>query len=1310
MMRMSPVQIEDASLERASENERRHLWGDAARVHEEMLASRKAVSARDWEKVGFCYSRASTQAGSLREFRALRRRAVEIYDKAARLYGSERSRRSKGHASKCKAIARTLNSWLAANASEKKRSLTAAREHGRESLQAFRHAEDYSNSGTIFGLQMMNLLETMYVVSEWKEQRSIIDEGASLADDQLGPIQKQSNKTERVLAYSGASLFTGYVANVCREEGMKKSLSRKSLDYAKKALEGSKGLNDPYCVALSRWAAATSNLILKGDVKSAVRHAKDMRELGASVRDNYLQGVADYLLTFASNWTTLREGDPEKKKEGNKATIAFAKSAIRRLKLVAQDFFIAETYLFFVESYSSLAEDIGLSRDERRETLEQAVATGRKGLVYATRSGSGDALGSALHALSKALHAYSGTKTGRKKKRELLEEALTHRREFNNIVETVFSSSNWLRGIGRTYEGSLEAELARNEEEPDERIALLKQAISDMKAGILQCQAAIQALPIPTWIVIVGKFSDELGAALQALYLQEKQPATLTDMIQTYANAAENFASANLPSRAAESRWKIGRIHRELGEHQEAAHQFAQASAGYLTSAHTMPQLTEFYQDYASYMQAWSEIEKASNHHENGEYAASDRHYRRAAELLESTYRWKYLTPNYVAWAQLEQAEALSRSEQSDKAMSSFKKASETFSEAHRILQLRLEEADSPDEELLVNSLIKASADRRKYCRGRISLEEARILDMRGEPMISSKKYGEATQTFTELLEAAPETERKELIPIVILSQAWEKMMLAEARTSSRIYRKAAELFQQAKEHALNRQTSLLALANANFCKALENGTRFQATRKSSFHLTATHHLENAADYYQRAGFKTASEHAKATQRLFDAYVFMDKGKEESSPEKRAKYYLMAEKVLQASATSFAKAKHPDRSKQVETILGKAQEERELATSLSELLHAPPVTSSASTFVTPKSHELKAVGLEKFESANIQVSLTVDKQQIRVDEDFALRLGVSNVGKKPVLLTKLEQAFPPRFDLISKPDYCACEGTSITIKQRQLNPLDTLEMEFALRNSEGGVYETAPRLFHIDESGRRGITKVKALELSISEVVLPGRVPTGNRHLDNLLLGGIPENYSILLASSSCDERDALVRGFLELGAQEGQATFFLTIRPTGLEDLAQRFPEHFFTFLCNPKADVMFKRVKNIFKLSGVDNLTDISISMTSAFRKLRKSLMPPRRAVIDILSDVLLQHHVVQTRRWLNTILPELKSQGFTTLAVLNPQIHDPAEVEAILGTFEGEVSIYEKETTRGLERFMKVNRILNKRYLKSTLPITR
>jgi KaiC/GvpD/RAD55 family RecA-like ATPase len=198
----------------------------------------------------------------------------------------------------------------------------------------------------------------------------------------------------------------------------------------------------------------------------------------------------------------------------------------------------------------------------------------------------------------------------------------------------------------------------------------------------------------------------------------------------------------------------------------------------------------------------------------------------------------------------------------------------------------------------------------------------------------------------------------------------------------------------------------------------------------------------------------------------------------------------------------------------------------------------------------------------------------------------------------------------------------------------------------------------------------------------------------------------LPPNHAVVLTSPTCDKRNLLVKSFLETGAAKGEVTLYVTINPGDAKSLARKYQSSFHLFLCNPQAETIDRSLPNVSKLRGVENLTDISIALTSAIRKLDPSLKGPRRICIDLISDVLLQHHTIQTRRWLTSLITELKSTGFTALAVIDRQMHSSEELHAILGLFDGEISIYERETEKGLRKFMKIKRMNNQKYLENDL----
>jgi KaiC/GvpD/RAD55 family RecA-like ATPase len=1294
-------------LERAKDQEKKYGWLYAVWSYEQALQSATEIvpsAAETWQRIGFCYERASRQTQDVQEFTKLRQQAVEAYQEAARQFEKINSVKNAGRIAQCKALAEYTRSWLASTLADKAKMLDECRAFGTKALHEFQTARDELNYAKTCNLLLLCLFEHLYAAPTNKEKRIIAQEGMQLSNDALPVLSKLGDKSELLQAYSISSLQDWYIANISEQKEERETLTERSLNYSEKATALSKEVEDPYYVAMSRWAAAFCTLFFTEKIESAIEYAKEMLQQGIVVNDNYLKGVASYILAFTTDWTVPREENPDKRKERYEETIKYAQDAERYLALVAQNSIIGETYLFYGQSYSSLAHETP-GASEKLALSKKAVEVGRKGLEYAVRSGSPDAIGSTLHVLSKALHFYASLEPSTDDKMKLLEEALGYREEYNNIVERAFPSMNWIIGVGRVYKAELEVELAKSKTDGNENKKLLQQAVADMDDGVLNCKKWIASRPTPSHTALVAEFEDSFGKILDEFYLLTEDEKILRKANVVYSDAANRFREVELISRVAESYWKIARNQDLLSEWPKASRNYDKACKEYEATAQRMPSFSNFFMDYALYMKAWSEIEKAKFAHNKGKYASAMTQYKKTANLLKQTKLWSYLSSNFMAWSHLEKSEWLSRNDKGLKSVEALNKAAELFSDAKNSLGIAANEVEDENEKYFVERLAEASDMRVEYCFGRVAIEEAKILDRQGEHVAGAEKYGSAAKIFQTIVDAGSEQNSRELQPTIYLCRAWQKMLLAEAKSSSGLYGEAAELFEKAKERSLDQSSSLLALAHSSFCKALEAGTKFEITRDVKILSAAKKHMEVAAGYYLKSGFQTAAEYANGTERLFDAYIFMETAEGEIDPEKKARYFMMAEKVLQFSVGSFIKAKHPEKIEQVKQILARVREEKELAGMLSDILHAPTIVSSTASFATLTPREEKAVGLESFERANIQATLVPQIQQVKTGEELTLEIHVVNVGKQAVLLGHINEVLPVGLELIAKPGYCHVEDSHVNLKGKRLDPLKTEEISLGFRSSDEGSFEVRPKIAYVDEAGRQLLCEPEPVTIEVSEV-FPSRIATGHAELDKLLIGGIPETYSVILTSPFCDERDLLIKKFLKVGVEKGEIVFYFTVKQDEFIHLAQRNQSSVYLFTCNPHVDKEIKDSPNIFRLKGIERLTDISIALTKAFNELGEPQGIAKRACIEIVSDILLQHQAVQTRRWLAELITELKAKEFTTLAVMNPQMHPPQDVQAILGLFEGEITLEEK----GPKKTLKIKRMYNQKYLDTELPITK
>ncbi len=1311
-------------LAEAKEREKKYDWLQAVESYKRAQAS--LLKQEDFEKageiqekIGFCFHNAALQAKNNEEFRREMQHSIEAYEKAGEIFGKLLNNQESTMKLRCKAIVRYLCYWLAPDPSEKKKLLDECLGLESEALMRFSESKNHFEYGKTYNELQFLFFNRAFLEKDRRTLTGILEKGIQWGEKAIAALAQIGDIYEMARAHLTLATCLSdagfYLVSKSEDIDQNRSVAVKHLN---EALKLSEKAGDSLLLGLSHlWLGINT-----GEEEAAKHHEKAL-EYGQQTRNSFLVANSLDYLSYNKYWKARATEDPEKRIELAEEAMQFYEKAQHHYNIIS---FISPRGGFIgppsgqAEHYYQLAlwEP---APDKRRKLLAESEKLGVRALKVAEDSDMPMVIAQVLHVISKTLLAQALIESNLRKKKSRLEKALGYRERTIEIFGNLTPFFYWNLGVMLNYLAGIEAELAEIEQDPSRKRELLEKAAISKKKCLQLCKKVMPYFEKKGEIDLFAalqNYQDTYVKLQMRLYNLTGKSEYLKKAIQVLQEAIESASKLDLVSLIAESYWKIARAQSVLGEYLKAAENFEKASKTYIEASRKIPQLEEFFQDHSSYMQAWSEIEKARYNHANKQYGQARKHYQNAANLHESTERWNYFSRNYLAWSRLEEAEALSRTEQNQKAAQLFQKAAELFREAKSTLLAAVDRIDDADEKDLANRLIKALSIRIEYCLGRTALEEAKTLGERGDIAASSAKYGLAAKKFQEVLSTienepsfTDETkakDRHELLPIIYLCKAWQTMTKAETEASPELYLEAAQLFDEAKNYSLDQEAKLLALGHSDFCKALDAGTKFEYSGDRRLYAAATRHLQNAANYYLRAGLKSASEYATATQRFFDAYIYMANAKKEPNPEKKARYYIATEKLLQAAIESYLKANHPAKSKQVSQLLEQVKEERELAMSLSEILHASTATSSTTSFVTPTPSEESAVGLERLEHANIQATLITPKKQILIGEEANLRIQITNVGKQTVLLDKAEGLFPLGFEVVAKPSYSHVEDGNLEMRGKKLDPLKTEEIELAVKSFDYGTFEVKPRIVYVDTNGRQVVSEAKQGLIEISKTVLENRVTTGHARLDNLLFGGIPQNYAVILTSPSCDERDLLITRFIEAGAEANQITFYVTTKMMGIENLVEKFKSNLYLFICNPQADEFNKNQPNTFRMKGVENLTELNIGLISASRKLSTSIKSPRRCCIQIVSDVLLQHKALQTRRWLAGLLTELRSKGFIILAVMDPEMHSTQEVRAVLDLFDGEINIYDEKQNSHVRTFVKIMRLRDQEYSKSELPL--
>ncbi|UCD96296.1 MAG: hypothetical protein JSV35_07335 [Candidatus Bathyarchaeota archaeon] len=1311
---------------KVEEMEGKYEWLGARKFLEEILAH--LIGQEDFlragevqERIGHSLHRAAMQAENHTEYKERLGEATNAFRAASSFYEKSADEKRKARALRSDAAGRYSEAFASSDPKQKRVLFRESLELVGKALSEFSNGRELQEYGKTYN--SFPFLFFWPIVYEWDRQNleNILKKGLEWGEKALRILSETNDLrevSETNVTFASCLMFL----EAFIEEPEEKEINRlKTVNALSKAIDAAECVGDVNVLAFA-------HSFLGGLVREeeSIRHYEKGIEYGTIIRDSFALAFGHAGLSYMTYWRSMAVEDPDKR-------IKLAKKAMREYDKGQHYLSIAKQEdprgvfmrlrararsppASWAEHYLQLSMwETGQSK--RRKYLEKAGKASEKALKAAEESDMPTAILYFLHVSSRILKSRALTESNTNTKRELLEKALEHREKTINIIEQLAPFDYYAQGVMQSDLGEIKAELANLEKTSDGRIALLEEATARLEKSLALCNKMVpyfERMGDITFFTVLFQYQDTYASLLTQLYTLMGSTEPLRKAIEMHKKAAESARKADLASLEAEAHWNIGKAWDSLGELSEAAQSYEVASQSYIEAAQRTPQLRDFYQEHASYMEAWSEIEHARGHHARREYGDAKGHYEKAAELHKSTSEWNYLSSSYLAWARLEQAEDLSRNEQPEEAKNLFREAATLFEGAENSIELKRGlRSCCEEEELMIARLIKASRVRRHYSLGRMAIEEAKISARQGEPAESSRKYDLAANTFQEAMESAhPTAEREvqeEFLPIINLSHAWHTMQRAEAEVSPELYLEASRLFEKVKELSTDEKARLLALGHSCFCRALEFGARFEATREPALHLEATHQLERAANYYVRAGFKTASEYAMATQRLFDAYVYLDSAKKALDPDKKARFYLVAEKVLQTAIGSFLKAKHPAKSQQAQQLLEKVRAERELAVSLSQVLHAPTITSSTTSFTLPSQGAERSVGLERFGSASIQTKLIIPKRRIRVGEDFSLKMHIGNVGKKAVLLEKVKDVFPKGFEVVATPGkHFSFQDRNLNVKGVQLDPFNTEEINLVLRSFNAGFFEIKPQVTYIGESGERTISKPPPESIELAESRLPNRISTGSDQLDALLFGGVPKNSAVILTAPSSDERDHLIDNFLNAGLAQDEVVFYITTNPHA-DRLAEKTP-NFHVFICNPQAEKIVKDQTNIYRLKGVENLTELNIALASGFRKLPESPHKPRRACLRIVSDVLLEHHAVHTRRWLTSLIPELKSKNFTLLAVMNPQMHPEQEARAVLDLFEGEINIVEMQTDIGTQKHLQIKKMTNQEYLGSILNLQR
>ncbi len=1070
-------------LAAADEKSRKYEWMAAADLYRQALGQMEQTrglseQARVADLLAGSHYKAAFQSPDREEFVRRAELAREFYARAAGTYekvGAEALSKK----SKSRGLFATF--WLEEGSEKRRDIVQQCVSLSNEAAQSFESQGESTQLAKTHKEILSYSREIMHLAKDWQlrkqELREILDAGRKAITQFSNP----SDDEGLIEALHPVLWALANEAEIILEPSEFKQLSQETATLGQKMLDACLKIGTPHARCLADEAAGDIAWDLEGDLSKALTLYKAAATSAREINDQFAIGRLLAVHATLQHWIAMTAEYGEERRQAAEEGLRLTEEAVEHLKIPFHTSYLARAHSICAGCHIVSAEFVETDAAKKRAQLERAIDVARRGMAYEDHTV--EWYGCA-HELSKATYFLGIATLDLKEKESLLHDALPIREETIRVTD-ILQPHSWNRGVMRNYLALIKAELASTQQDPEARSRLLQEAGSHMEECLDLCGkwAATVLGSAPR----LARYCEWYGDILVRLFQATQETTAAESATKAYFNAVEHLNRAGQVGPVPAIRWKIAKVYDSLGDFKEASTAFGKAAEGYKLAGPKIPGLASTFDELATYMEAWAEIEDSRFSHVEEEYAVASEKYAKAAKTLQATKTWNYLSSICAARSLLEKGEELSRAEKHSESIESITSALGTFRDTTKELKDRLGKVGGAIEEKELKDWLKVARQGEPYCHGRRELEEARVLEKKGEKAASSSKYGSAAETFKLLaVETDSIEDRGEYQTLAQFCEAWARMKTAELKAVPELFADAAESFMKAKESTTRDRFRFLALANASICRALEAGTRFRLTRDTGLYSELKKQLETAADYYQEAGFEKTGSWTRATQRLFDALVYLTEAETEKDPKKKTEFYHLAEKHFELAAKLYGEAGFPRKKEEALRDLGRAREEKQLLlTTMQTIAEIPSASGASITSLTLKGGP--AVGLERFEEAKLVGEAKASLSELIIGSDFTVGLDMVNAGKTPATLIKLENIIPEGCEPVTQEGQHQLEGNSIDLRGKRLEYLKTHEVKVSLRATRKGTFELNPRVVFVDEKGNYRSTTFQPSVLTVRE-------------------------------------------------------------------------------------------------------------------------------------------------------------------------------------------------------------------------------
>ncbi len=128
-----------------------------------------------------------------------------------------------------------------------------------------------------------------------------------------------------------------------------------------------------------------------------------------------------------------------------------------------------------------------------------------------------------------------------------------------------------------------------------------------------------------------------------------------------------------------------------------------------------------------------------------------------------------------------------------------------------------------------------------------------------------------------------------------------------------------------------------------------------------------------------------------------------------------------------------------------------------------------------------------------FEHAILQAPLLVPRE-VKFGQDFALRIYLVNVSRKPCALSRIEGVVPATFRIEAMPEYCTLEDDILVLKENSIGPFQVKRIRLELSSEKPGNFTINPRIIYFDDLGQTQKLETVQVPITVKPISLPTKV------------------------------------------------------------------------------------------------------------------------------------------------------------------------------------------------------------------------